>query len=291
MRISVFKAKIPSPTKIGEEDPDSVVLFVHGLGGSYWTWNKFSTHLKQNWNELETFDLEYDDYYESQGFFFSTPFIRILGKLWSVTFGPGIESLSRHLKTVIDQTCKEYKHVIIVAHSMGGIVARKYILDTLRETKTVGKTKALITYATPHHGSILANYYLIAVNILGLRIKRFRSKQIDNLSRKSSFLSELNKSWSELGVEGKIDFKRVVGQRDGVVDAESSAFRFDPNVSEVANKGHFSIIRPKKIGKDAAFYVTFNYLKDFGNKLEMEADKDKEYEDEADYYDTGYEEY
>ncbi|MGO8055762.1 hypothetical protein, partial [Rhizobium leguminosarum] len=46
-------------------DSQTAVLFIHGLGGSYKTWNSFSNRLSVDWVESDSFSLEYDDYYNS----------------------------------------------------------------------------------------------------------------------------------------------------------------------------------------------------------------------------------
>lgn len=163
MKIIFFRNKEPLPTFIGADDSDSVVLFIHGLGGSYWTWKKFSIHLKTNWEEDDSFFLEYDEYYNVQHWINRVFIIKILLKIWYIIKGPGISELSKHLKTVIEEVCDNYENIIIVAHSMGGLVARKYIVNRLNNEKNVGKIKSLITYATPHHGSVLASYFEIII--------------------------------------------------------------------------------------------------------------------------------
>lgn len=276
MKITLFTSRERSPSIIGEDLCDSAVLFVHGLGGSYWTWNKFSIHLKKYWNEKDSFDLEYDEYYVNQGLVHSIPLLNFFQKIWKIWTGPNIELLSQHLKTVIDQVCHDYENVIIVAHSMGGLVARKYIVDILKETKTIGKVKALITYATPHKGSYWGNRYQMLCyycfgNMLG------NSKQVLELSKGGIFLPELNKMWSNLRVEDKLKFIRVVGCDDWVVDIDSASYKLDGDVRMIANKNHFSIIKPVR-EKDPAFMVTYNYLKDFRDNLENEEENQEDYD-------------
>ncbi len=284
MKIKLFTSKKISPSSIGNGNPQSAVLFVHGIGGSYWTWNKFSLHLEKNWEEVDSFGLEYDEYYVNQGWMYKTPVLSFLQKIWKILRGPDLQKLSQHLGTVINEVCHEYENVIIIAHSMGGLVARKYIVDILKETKSTGKVKALITYATPHQGSVLANYYLIlCYYFLGSFIKN--SMQVTQLSKGNDFISTLNKMWSDLRVEDKIDFERVVGFDDWVVDVNSAAYNWDSNVRAIANKNHFTIIKPVQ-KKDPAFMVTYNYLKHFKNNLEMKAENEEDYnlDKESNYF-------
>jgi hypothetical protein len=257
------------PSKIGTNTPvESCVIFVHGFAGSISTWDMFSNHLVNQWTSPDSFGLEYDIHtIEST--------LPILGFAKRFLFGgPGIEILANSFNTTINEVCKEYKNVIIVAHSMGGLIARQYLVDVVKKTKEVGKIRALITYATPHKGSKIASL----TKSLGLIYYNFpfyfiREQVVQMCRTDSEFIIKLNKDWDSLLIEKKIDFKRVIGERDFVVDRESAALNFSLYDS-IANKGHLNIIKPTR-PKDPAFLVTFNYLKDFRSKLE----KSKEIEE------------
>jgi pimeloyl-ACP methyl ester carboxylesterase len=255
------------PDFINSKNSDSAVIFIHGLGGSYWTWKKFSNHLSNTWEESSSFGLEYDEYYQDGGFLNKIPIIKYLLKIRQIIIGPSIEVLSTHLKTAIDEKCDEYENVIIIAHSMGGLVARKYILNLIADTKSLGKIKGLITYATPHYGSKWANYYLLLCYYI-IRIFSRDSQQISQISTTGEFINELNKKWSAYNIDDKIAFYRVYGLMDWVVNAESSSYIMDSYAKPVANKGHFNIIKPRR-KKDTAFMVTYNYLKRFRDILEI----------------------
>jgi pimeloyl-ACP methyl ester carboxylesterase len=253
------------PILIGESDPDTAVLFIHGLGGSYKTWGKFTNHLKLNWLNSTSYSIKYDEYYPNEMWYDKIP---IISSLINILSGPSIEELSEHLKTVVDEVCYDYEQVILVAHSMGGLVSRKFIVERLKLKKDLGKVKALITYATPHHGSVHANVFKVSLYFFFRYLTFQKSEQVIDLSKKSVFLKSLNKEWSDLRVEDKIKFIRVVGLNDWIVNKKSSSYIDDENVRKVANKGHFSIIVPNKRNSDPAFLVTFNFLKKFNEYLE-----------------------
>jgi triacylglycerol esterase/lipase EstA (alpha/beta hydrolase family) len=278
MHISIYKQSL-LPNFIGSDNSDSVVLFIHGLGGSHNTWRDFSNHLKSEWKEKDSFNLEYDEYYSKSSIFFLRRFINII----KIIKGEDIDILSKHLKTVIEENCESYENIIIIAHSMGGLIARRYIIDKIKNDKELGKLKGLITYATPHQGSILANYFSFVVknplpNFLN-PFRLFASKQIYSLAKNSPFLETLDKEWSTYKIDDRIDFKRVVGADDSVVDISSSTYVDNEKVSFVTNKGHLNIIKPSKIITDAAFMVTYNYLKNFRSILEKKIEFEKEYDE------------
>ncbi len=313
----LFQKRPLLPQFIGEIDQDSAVLFIHGLAGSYWTWELFSHHLKTTWNESDSFGLEYEEYYPERSLIYRVPVLEYVARFFQVLIGPDIFTLAGTMESSLGIVCKNYKNVVIVTHSMGGLIARKFIVEYLKKHNDVGKVRGLITYATPHLGSKTANrvshigavivhalnlamlVFGVALIVIAFSIswflgmcslllaiifrKRIRinlAKQVFQLKKGNEFIRTLNKDWRDLNVEGRIDFKRVVGLQDWVVDVESSTFIDDDNVIKVANKGHFSIIKPTR-PKDKAFQVTYEYLKSFRSELERKMELE-EYDPEND---------
>lgn len=283
MTIKLFRP-IP-PYYIGSQDnSDTVVLFIHGLGGSFWTWSRFAKHLKNEWVEIDSFAIAYDEYYDVQSWINRIPILKRLLMIRKIFAGPGIEKLSLHLNSVVLEVCNKYENVIIIAHSMGGLVARKYLVDLIEETKSLGKIRALITYATPHKGSKWATLYLkLCYNFFRYFTKD--SEQLSQLSSTGAFLVDLNERWRNYNIDDKIDYYRVYGMNDWVVDAESSAHFKDPKVRPIANKNHFNIITPYR-KNDAAFLVSYNYLKDFrkGFEAKKEMLDENEFRESDDAY-------
>ncbi len=79
-----------------------------------------------------------------------------LGSIYTVTLAPlfgGIDVLVPQLAARIDAICAETgaKKIMIVAHSMGGLVVRAYMAET--NSSRVAK---LVTMGSPHHGTQLA---------------------------------------------------------------------------------------------------------------------------------------
>lgn len=263
----------PLPKFLISPESDTAVLFIHGLGGSFNTWYNFCNKLNTEWNEKDSFSLEYDDYYNSVR---KIPVYTFLVKNF---FGKSIDSLAIHLDSYIKTVCDKYKHIILVCHSMGGLVARKYIINLLNKDRHIGKIKALITYATPHHGATLANisktlfYKPISVISFG-SLKLF--SQLKDLSKNGTFIKTLNSEWSNLKASSKLDFYRVVGMADWVVSESSASYELDDNVIPCANKDHFSIINPHPHINDVALFVTYNYLKKFNEILDLKESLEKD---------------
>jgi triacylglycerol esterase/lipase EstA (alpha/beta hydrolase family) len=81
---------------------------------------------------------------------------RGLGPVYTINYGPpfaDIEHFAGQLKQRIDAICAATgaARVALIAHSMGGLVARAYL-----RRFGASRVAALITVGTPHHGSVLA---------------------------------------------------------------------------------------------------------------------------------------
>ena len=81
---------------------------------------------------------------------------RGLGPVYTINYGPplaGIEHFAGQLAARLEAICAVTgaERVALIAHSMGGLVARAY----LRRFGTA-RVEQLITIGTPHHGSMLA---------------------------------------------------------------------------------------------------------------------------------------
>src|SRR5882762_4472723 len=96
-----------------------LLLFIHGLGGDPQdTWGKFDALIKQ--------DVELGKRIETGLFGYPThrwPFRRSLK----------IQDISKALKTEIDIRYKGYDRIVLVCHSLGGLVAKHYICHALKE--------------------------------------------------------------------------------------------------------------------------------------------------------------
>jgi pimeloyl-ACP methyl ester carboxylesterase len=128
---------------VGERGGNSLVVFVHGIGGSRTeTWGEPGTAwpdiLKKDTEFFSGFDVYVYDYPSS-----------IFGK------SQPAEVLGRLLRDKLNGiNISQYENVIFITHSLGGIVVREYLLDNLEtSTNVVG----VFAFAAPMDGSYLAN--------------------------------------------------------------------------------------------------------------------------------------
>lgn len=128
--------------------PKGCLLFIHGIGSSCEsTWNTMSSLVKSHPEISSYWDIEYFDY--------STKKLRwrpwILGGKKNIP----IADLAKSLKGHIDRKCSHYESVIVIAHSMGGLISAKYILNEKEEHHH--QVKGFMFFATPWQGSQLAS--------------------------------------------------------------------------------------------------------------------------------------
>lgn len=268
------------PEYLNSVNSDTVVVFIHGLGGSYNTWKTFSNTLSIKWNENKSYNLRYDNYYNVM---LEIPMVSFIAKGFK---GKSVEKLAEHLDSFIRSTCKNFKNIILICHSMGGLVARKYIVNLLNKERNLGKIKGLITYATPHLGSGIANRFKLLV-YYPLKFLQIFSldyfAQISDLSKNSNLINSINDDWNNLNVSLKLNFIRVYGLADPIVSEESAMYEMDNrSIYGFADKNHFNIIKPNIKNLDGAFYVTYNFLKDFNPNQEDYNNGDNDYPDETD---------
>jgi len=109
----------------------------------------------------------------------------------------GIESYASELNPVINlvRNCTGSDQVIILAHSMGGLVSRKYMVDYGN-----AQVKKLITLATPHYG--FNEFTKSEIVLMILRLFTGREKDVEQMGPGSDFLIALDKA--DIGYRNKI---------------------------------------------------------------------------------------
>src|SRR5262249_4466777 len=149
----------------------AVVLFIHGLGGNSDSWGAFPRFLREN--------IEIDARYDiAEPYNYTTT---------ALGAGPGIDQLALELATFLNsQRFPDYTSIILICHSMGGLIARRYIADQLIAGHRL-RANRLLTFATPHLGSQLATTgaYVPAIGT-----------QIKDLAVGSHFMNRLGLDWA-----------------------------------------------------------------------------------------------
>ena len=213
------------------------VLFVHGLGGSsVGTWSAIS-HVISTDDLLSFCDLHYFEY--------PTSLIRLPFRPRSLR----IQDLSVALQTKLAGLSRSYAQVVVVAHSLGGLIARTCLLDRVKRREGM-PFDALLLYGTPNSGAALA-----AVG----RLLSWRQHQVRQMCKASDFLHLLNVDWAALRDHIPIPIVYVAGGQDRVVGLDSAGPIFDSkSIKLVSSCNHLSLIRPNK--KEDLSYIILRDL-------------------------------
>lgn len=173
-----------------------------------------------------------------------------VGPVYTVNLEPllgGIDSMVPVLGRRIEQVCKEANasQVIIVAHSMGGLVTRRYMANLIATTtattlpmphqgvnETPMRVKRFITLGSPHHGSEMSGFSI------GQCVREMRLA--------SPWLSALEQA--EAGMEHPPTLSIYTLNDDLIYPPESSKLDWAHNIS-VAAVGHVSMLFSKPIAE------------------------------------------
>ena len=215
------------------------VIFVHGLGGSAEkTWGNLP---KLIWKDDEL-DIKHElIFYKFNTSLFRSPFSK---RYLSVN------DLAMSLDTVIENTVENNSQIILVCHSLGGLIARRYCLNLYR-CGDLKRIKKLIMFATPHNGSGLTT----VANFIS-----FFHNQLNDLCRDSREIDDLNSEWERKFLSCSMPILNVIGGQDRVV-SKSSAIQFwgNTNVEMIENEGHLSIVKPID-SESLSFTILKNFL-------------------------------
>jgi triacylglycerol esterase/lipase EstA (alpha/beta hydrolase family) len=158
----------------GADSEKTLVLFIHGLGGSSEeTWGKFPFFLRQ--------DDEFTRKYQIRFFSYPTMLVRTIFSRKA----PSIQELAAGLRTQIENRYAEFPSVVLVCHSLGGLIARKYLLDEFK-AKRQTRVKGIVLFAVPNNGADLAG----VANVIS-----WRHRQVRQLCRGSDLIELLNEDW------------------------------------------------------------------------------------------------
>lgn len=292
-------------THVKDPNSDKHIVFIHGIAGGKGTWRKFSKYLERKWNYEYGFLLKYFLYYknildnETILEKFNSRFLRIclnialfvpslfnflIKVLWSKRNNHNVNLLENY----IEINCKESKNIVLVAHSMGGLIARQFLINYRKNNHEISRFKMLITFATPHKGSKVANYISIrsykSINYFYKKISTFFnyriSPQVGDLNSINDFIQSIDKAWTDFDLERRIVFIRVVAKKDLLVTKES-AMLHNNDIENIHpfEYGHSGLINPSlkanEFGPIDVFIESLDKLKFEDDVLEEETETDE----------------
>jgi pimeloyl-ACP methyl ester carboxylesterase len=218
--------------------PMKLVLFVHGLGGDpTGTWGRFPELLSKE-EEFEKLKVGHFSYPTS---LFRWPFSRR---------APKVQTLAGALQTQIDNRFEKFEEITLVCHSLGGLIAKQYLVDQV-ELGRVLRVKRLLLYAVPNNGAGLAS---IAVHI------SWRHGQLKQLCRDSDLVRRISQGWARCKLADRVRTQYVVAALDRIVSEHSAVESWgNASVDVVADRGHIDVIKPID-ANDISFLILKRFL-------------------------------
>jgi len=219
------------------DEGNNLLLFVHGFSGeSKDTFGHIPSMLQadSNFNGWAMKPLGYSPIVQPK-----------LGKdIWGAILD--VDKIAGFLNTSIQYKFRKYDRIAIVAHSLGGLVAQKAILDL--DTDNKNRISHLIMFGTPSNG--------ISPDLL---TKQWNTKYKE-MSSEGSFIKSLRDEWKQT-FNDKYPFKlKVVASTDDeYVSLESCHGPFDQEYREFVNGRHLMMVKPKD-NKDDAYSLILNTL-------------------------------
>jgi len=165
----------------GSPDTDDLVIFIHGLcGDAKTTWTNSTTDFV--FPEELARDFAKEDH---------SAYVVAFDYVSRLQGGPSILSIADHLEFEIDELLKRhpYRTLRIVAHSMGGLVAREYILRRQPRVHPQLKVTNVVLLATPNNGSELAE-------LARLVSESRQIEELRHIDKGNTYLESLNKDWN-----------------------------------------------------------------------------------------------
>lgn len=225
----------------------AAIVFIHGFGGdNQETWQNFPQYLADD-NRLSGWDI-YSLGYDTH--------LRVdVVKLW--TADPDLQEVADKLSTDVRAgAIKDYGSLALIAHSMGGLVTQRALLDSneLRD-----KVSHVFLFGTPSGGLVKAS--------LACWIK----PQLRDMAHDGDFIRKLRRDWdtSFNKVRGKslpFVFSAAGGLRDEFVPYESSLGPFPEEAySEcrfVVPGNHLEIVKPTSPASESVQLVVNRLIGD-----------------------------
>ncbi|WP_161601028.1 tetratricopeptide repeat-containing protein [Pseudooceanicola batsensis] len=213
---------VPDPhiLELRKKGRRAAVIFLHGFSGTAdGTWTDFS--------RLFVDDPEFSDW---DAFSIGYPSRLSLDfPLWEAD--PGIRLCARSLATKLtSRTLAGYDCIALVAHSMGGLVAQRAVLDS---SCFDGRLSHLVLFGTPSAGLAKAGL---------ARLLKFQLRDMDS---GGAFISQLRTDWAhQFGAKSPFAFISVAGEVDAFVPSTSSLDPFPVSQQAAIPGNHLDIVRP-----------------------------------------------
>ena len=212
----------PDPHIMGlrQNGSRTALVFLHGFSGT----------AGGTWSDFAGLFLEDPDFSDWDVFSVGYPSRLSLDfPLWEAD--PGIQLCARSLATKMTSSAfAEYDCIALVAHSMGGLIAQRAVLDS---DCFDGRLSHLVLFGTPSAGLVKAG------------LARLLKFQLRDMDQSGTFISQLRADWArKFGNGSPFALLSVAGEIDAFVPSTSSLDPFPISQQAAIPGNHLEIVRP-----------------------------------------------
>ncbi|XP_037304920.1 protein SERAC1 [Pungitius pungitius] len=244
------------------------VLFIHGiLGAAFKTWRQKDRELSEEEKEAESRE-DYTECWPKSWLAADCPNLRVLSveydshlsdwmaKCPAENQRKSLAYRSRELLKKLKLAGVGERPVVWVAHSMGGLLVKKMLLDASEDPEMHGllnNTKGIMFYSVPHRGTFMAEYSV------SVRYLLFPSVEVRELCKDSPALRDLNENFLNIAKEKEfqvLSFAETLPTNIGpmikilVVPTQSANLGIGELIE--VDVDHLNICKPEK--KDSFLY-------------------------------------
>ncbi len=248
-------SEAPEPIKKGQKEvktsfreskgANNLLLFIHGFSGEASdTFGSIPDMLMKD-SKMDGWDMKPFGYSQ-----YVTP---EMGKyIWA-----GIEDIDRisdYLSTSVKYKFDKYDRIAIVAHSLGGLIAQRAILNFKEEYQN--KISHLVLLGTPSNG------------IEPAKLSKLWNNKYQQMSSEGNFITSLRQDWkNKFAGEYPFKLKVVASTDDEFVTIDSCYAPFGKDHQVTIDGKHLSMVKPE-CENDDCYGLILNTLTDteFANK-------------------------
>jgi pimeloyl-ACP methyl ester carboxylesterase len=235
----------PSDTEARKVDKEFAVMFVHGLSSSPETWSSFERLIRadQDLTSLEVIQFGY-----ATGWVRLRPDTRI----------PDLDTIAGRMRTRFETLEATYRAVVIVSHSMGGLVVQNFLASMLHagQGKRLRLIRRIVMFACPNAGSDIFRTLRGIMPVRHPQERQLRPLNDQIIGTQRVILDQVVHTTEVSDRTCPIPIRLYAGEEDNVVVRQSAHNVFPMTNTGVVPGNHFTIIQP-----DSPAHESYQVLK------------------------------
>lgn len=227
---------------ISKRNNKNLILLVHGFVGGRDTWiekngDRIPKYLNKNEKINSNFDIAYFEYFtkitdkiEKIKYFFKL----ITSSKRKFKQNLSIDDIKDILSSHLEGEFKKYDKVVVIAHSMGGLISKAAILKLIK--KENNQVVLFLSLCVPHNGSNLANLGKYILN----------NDNVTDLAPLSLIIDEISREWIDPKVVGSLPQTIYYQGKNDIIVSNQSSVGYEAREVKIvySDDDHSSILSP-----------------------------------------------